>query len=95
MFAPDWSLRTVLRRANVTLIQATRNLEDPAFVAMVKSLGADVLISHHFPQRIPDIVTSQCEHGSVNLHPSLLPQYRRPHPLETMVLDRTWRELAA
>ena len=92
LFAPDWSLRSVLGRANVPLIQATRNLEDPAFVAMVRSLGAAVLISHHFPQRIPDIVTSQCEHGGVNLHPSLLPQYRGPHPLETMVLDRTWRE---
>ena len=92
LFAPDWSLRSVLGRANAPLIQATRNLEDPAFVAMVGSLGGAVLISHHFPQRIPDIVTSQCEHGGVNLHPSLLPQYRGPHPLETMVLDRTWHQ---
>jgi methionyl-tRNA formyltransferase len=36
---------------------------------------------------IPEAILSLPTHGTLNIHPSLLPQYRGPTPLQTAILD--------
>lgn len=89
VLAPAWSFAHILRRYNIPLIRAPRNLSDEGFVARMGSFNADVLISTAFPQRIPEVLTSRFRCGGVNLHPALLPEYRGPHPVLAMAVDNT------
>lgn len=46
-----------------------------------RDLAPDLVCVSCFTQRIPASLLAQAHHGFLNLHPSLLPDYRGPHPL--------------
>ena len=55
-------------------------LKDPAFIAALHSLKADLQIVVAF-RMLPDVVWNMPPMGTVNLHGSLLPQYRGAAPI--------------
>ncbi len=52
---------------------------------LLSQLQADVACVACFPKRIPDTLLSVPRWGFLNMHPSLLPRYRGPHPLFWML----------
>lgn len=42
----------------------------------VRAFGADLLVSVYYRHRVPNSVLSLVRRGGINLHPSLLPEYR-------------------
>jgi len=46
----------------------------------------DLLICADFGQKIPNSILSQAKIASINIHPSLLPKYRGPSPIQTAIL---------
>jgi methionyl-tRNA formyltransferase len=46
----------------------------------------DVFIVASYGKLIPDTILSLATHGALNVHPSLLPMYRGPSPIETALL---------
>ncbi|WP_421915955.1 formyltransferase family protein [Mesorhizobium sp.] len=54
----------------------------------LSEIAADVLICFAFPAIIPQSLLGLFPNGGLNLHPSLLPHYRGPHPLHRMVVDQ-------
>lgn len=70
-----------------------RNLEEGARVVLLVNSQGETLKNYDLflvasygkiiPQEILDIPT----HGTLNIHPSLLPKYRGPSPLETAILN--------
>ncbi|MDB5260231.1 MAG: methionyl-tRNA formyltransferase [Candidatus Nomurabacteria bacterium] len=47
----------------------------------------DLFIVASYGKIIPENILSIPEHGSLNVHPSLLPEYRGPSPIESALLD--------
>ena len=61
-------------------------LKNPAFVEQLKSLNADLQIVVAF-RMLPEIVWNMPPMGTLNLHGSLLPQYRGAAPINWAIIN--------
>jgi methionyl-tRNA formyltransferase len=61
-------------------------LKDPAFLEELKSLQADLQIVVAF-RMLPEVVWNMPPKGTINLHGSLLPQYRGAAPINWAVIN--------
>ena len=61
-------------------------LKNPEFLAQLKSLNADLQIVVAF-RMLPEVVWNMPPMGTVNLHGSLLPQYRGAAPINWAVIN--------
>lgn len=61
-------------------------LKNPAFLANLKSLNADLQIVVAF-RMLPEVVWNMPPMGTLNLHGSLLPQYRGAAPINWAVIN--------
>lgn len=94
LLCPDFSMRAVLRRSGARLIKPPKDLKRADFLRDLALLRCDILISSCYPHRIPQDVLRVFRWGGVNLHPSMLPEYRGPHPVQAMAVDGTLRRYA-
>ncbi len=62
------------------------NLKDPAFINTLKKLKADVFIVVAF-RMLPEAVWKLPSIGTINLHASLLPQYRGAAPINHAIMN--------
>ncbi|MDE3249687.1 MAG: methionyl-tRNA formyltransferase [Bacteroidota bacterium] len=69
----------------LTVLQPEK-LRDPAFLDALRALQADLQIIVAF-RMLPEIVWNMPPMGSVNLHGSLLPQYRGAAPINWAVIN--------
>jgi methionyl-tRNA formyltransferase len=76
----EWALKN-----GVTVIQPT-NIRAETFKMTLKEAGCDVFIVMAFGQIIPDELLNIPKHKSLNIHPSLLPKFRGPCPIESAIL---------
>ena len=70
---------------NLTVLQPEK-LKNPEFLEELKSLKADLQIVVAF-RMLPEVVWNMPPMGSVNLHGSLLPQYRGAAPINWAVIN--------
>jgi methionyl-tRNA formyltransferase len=61
-------------------------LKDPAFLEQLRAVGADLQIVVAF-RMLPQVVWNMPRMGTVNLHGSLLPQYRGAAPINWAVIN--------
>jgi methionyl-tRNA formyltransferase len=61
-------------------------LKDPAFLERLRAVGADLQIVVAF-RMLPEVVWNMPRMGTVNLHGSLLPQYRGAAPINWAVIN--------
>ena len=71
---------------NLLPIIQPANLKDPSFIAQIKSLNADVFIVVAF-RMLPESIWSIPSIGTINLHASLLPQYRGAAPINHAIIN--------
>lgn len=67
------------------ILQPT-NLKDPDFLAELRSLDADLQVVVAF-RMLPEEVWNMPDKGTINLHASLLPQYRGAAPLNWALIN--------
>ncbi len=60
---------------------------DPEFVSWVRSLDADFLLVAAFGQILSVALLESARHGGINLHGSILPEYRGAAPIQRTLLD--------
>ncbi len=60
---------------------------DTAFITQLKELGAEVGVVVAYGKIIPQQVIDAFPHGIINIHASLLPQYRGPSPIEAAIVN--------
>ena len=72
---------TQLAWQNQVPVFEVRDLSSPAIGSELAALDADLAIVACFPRRIPEHILAIPSHGFINLHPSLLPEFRGPFPL--------------
>lgn len=70
---------------NLKILQPDK-LKNPEFLAELKSLNADLQIVVAF-RMLPEVVWGMPPMGTVNLHGSLLPQYRGAAPIHWAVIN--------
>lgn len=68
------------------ILEPCADVNDPAFVARVAALAPDLLIVAGCSQILRDPLLRTPKLGAVNLHPSLLPEYRGREPLFWAIL---------
>lgn len=61
-------------------------LKDPAFIEDLKALNADLFVVVAF-RMLPEIVWQMPKKGTINLHGSLLPQYRGAAPINHVIIN--------
>ena len=64
-----------------------KNLRDAEAFLKIKSAGAEVAVVAAYGQIIPEKVLRLIRCGFINVHPSLLPKYRGPSPIQTAILN--------
>ena len=69
----------------LTILQPT-NLKDENFVKSLKDLSADLFIVVAF-RMLPEIVWNMPPKGTINLHASLLPNYRGAAPINWAIIN--------
>ena len=57
------------------------------FIDQIKSLKPDLFIIVAYGKILPQTLLDIPKHGSINIHPSLLPKYRGPSPLQAQILE--------
>ncbi len=71
--------------ANIPVLQPT-NLKDESFINELNALKPDLNVVVAF-RMLPEVVWSLPMHGSVNLHASLLPEYRGAAPINHAIMN--------
>ncbi len=69
----------------IPILQPTK-LKDDAFIAQLQQLNADLFIVVAF-RMLPEVVWSMSPKGTINLHASLLPQYRGAAPINWAIVN--------
>jgi methionyl-tRNA formyltransferase len=72
--------------SNLTQIMQPLNLKDPEFLATLKELNADLFIVVAF-RMLPQEVWKMPPLGTINLHASLLPDYRGAAPINHAIIN--------
>lgn len=62
-------------------------LTDDDFIQKVKDLNADIAVVCSFNYRIPKVLLEAVKGGFINIHPSLLPDYRGPNPYSSVIIN--------
>jgi methionyl-tRNA formyltransferase len=70
---------------NITALQPEK-LKDAAFIEELRSLGADLQVVVAF-RMLPEIVWNMPKMGTINVHASLLPQYRGAAPINWAIIN--------
>lgn len=70
---------------NLKILQPEK-LKDPSFIEELKALKADVQVVVAF-RMLPEIVWDMPPLGTINLHASLLPQYRGAAPINWAIIN--------
>ncbi len=60
---------------------------DPAFVDLLKQINPELIVVAAFGQILPQSVLDIPIHGCINVHGSLLPEYRGAAPMQYAILD--------
>lgn len=62
-------------------------LRDESFVEKLKTFNCDVFVVMAYGKIIPDSILNIPKYKSLNIHPSLLPEFRGSCPIETSILE--------
>jgi len=73
---------------NIEVFQPTK-LDDEAISTITTHEKYDFFVVASYGLIIPQAVLDIPEHGTLNVHPSLLPHYRGASPIETAILEDT------
>lgn len=63
------------------------DLSDPTLIFHLSSLNSQIAVLGYFGLIIPKKVLDIFTKGIINIHPSLLPKYRGPTPVQTAILN--------
>ena len=80
------AIKTWCDLKNIPVTQP-ENLKELPFDSLILTESFDVLIVASYGKIIPDTVLQKAKYGALNVHPSLLPLYRGPSPIESALLD--------
>ena len=85
--APQWSVTAAARRFGIPLRTVGPLRKNPQLVRAGCRPHVDAVISSCFPYIVAPEMLAHYGERAVNLHPALLPRYRGPCPMTSIVFD--------
>lgn len=82
---PKGRLTDYLKKHNIPFISS--RLKNPQDIEKIKSLKPDLGVLASFGAILPKEIIDLFPMGILNIHPSLLPQYKGPSPIQFTILD--------
>lgn len=79
------AVKIFAKEKNLKILQPEK-LKDPGFIEKLTSINADVQVVVAF-RMLPEIVWNMPPMGTINLHGSLLPQYRGAAPINWAIIN--------
>jgi methionyl-tRNA formyltransferase len=79
------AVKQYANKMDLRVLQPTK-LKDPEFLAELKALEADLNVVVAF-RMLPEVVWNMPPKGTINLHASLLPQYRGAAPINHAIIN--------
>jgi methionyl-tRNA formyltransferase len=79
-------VKLLARRLNLPVLQPER-VRDGKFIAEFHSLQPDLVVGVAYGQILPPAILDLPRHGCLNIHASLLPQYRGPAPIQWAIAN--------
>ncbi len=80
-------LTSTAEKLGLKVFQYNNSLKDSDFLEEIKSLNADIGVVASFNQKIPKELLTLTKDGFINLHPSLLPNYRGANPYSHVIIN--------
>lgn len=77
----------ILSMENEIPVYQPVTFKDPAVVNELKSLKPDVIIVVAYGKILPQSVLDSAKYGAINIHASLLPEYRGAAPIQRVIID--------
>lgn len=78
--------KIIAERENIHCLQPERIKGNKELLEKIASLSPDVIVVAAYGQILPKEILNLPKHGCVNVHPSLLPEYRGASPIQTALL---------
>ncbi|MBU0613769.1 methionyl-tRNA formyltransferase [Patescibacteria group bacterium] len=63
------------------------NLKNENFIDDLTKLNPDLFVVVAYGKIIPETILQIAKRGAINVHPSLLPKYRGPSPIQSVIVD--------
>ena len=79
-------VKEVAVEAGIPVLQPVK-VRDPQVVEELRTYQADVIVVVAFGQIIPKSILEMPKYGCINVHASLLPEYRGAAPIQWAVID--------
>jgi methionyl-tRNA formyltransferase len=79
------AVKTFAMAHDIPVLQPLK-LKDPAFLEELKAFNADLQVVVAF-RMLPEVVWNMPPKGTINLHASLLPQYRGAAPINHAIIN--------
>ncbi len=79
-------VKAAAERAGIP-VRTPKTLRDPAVQAELRACGADAFVVVAYGRMLPPEVLAIPRLGVLNVHPSLLPGFRGPSPVQQAILD--------
>lgn len=73
--------------AGIAILQPEKLLGNQEIIDEIKKLSPDLLIVVAYGLIIPKAILELFQRGAINVHPSLLPQYRGASPIQSAILN--------
>lgn len=80
-------LTSTAKNFGLKVIQYSNSLTDIDFLEEIKSLNADIGVVASYNRKIPKELLTLTKDGFINLHPSLLPNYRGANPYSHVIIN--------
>ena len=71
-----------------SVIIPKRNINEMEIVETIKSLNVDLAVVTSYSQKIKIDLLLSTKDGFINVHPSLLPEYRGPNPYSHVIINK-------
>lgn len=84
----EFVLDELERAGHVPMRKITSAREPLPSLDELRAIGADVFVVASFGKILPKELLEIPKYGSLNVHPSLLPELRGPAPIQGLILDR-------
>ncbi len=86
VFTGQGPIKSLAQEHGIKIFQP-KSLKDDQVFGEFRDLGPDICIIAAYGKIIPQKYLEIPKHGFVNIHPSLLPKYRGPSPIQAAILN--------
>jgi len=83
----ELSITQIAKKENIPCWQPEKLKGNGEIIEKLKELNPDVIVVAAYGKILPKEILELPKHGCVNIHPSLLPEYRGASPIQTALLN--------